>query len=148
MTNWNKEKHNLYQINTDCYRATQIIRQNSISWWCTSAIAVHRFFAGRTIWYYFRFVNKPRCCYVELFEDVFCAPPLKLLKLSGVLCCYAVGSEVMVNQWSPGRLMIAVVFFLHSWKTVSNQDNSMVLAIMQFSINQAGADGAFNPLPP
>ena len=33
-----------------------------------------------------------------------CPPPLKLLKLSGVLCCYAVGSEVMVNQWSPGRL--------------------------------------------
>ena len=44
--------------------------------------------------------------------------------------------------------VIAVVFFLHSWKTVSNQINSMVLAIMQFSINQAGADGAFNTPPP
>ena len=72
-------------------------------------------------------------------------PPLKLLKLSLVLCCYAVGPEVMLNQWSPGRLMWLRWCFLHPWKTVSNQDNSVVLAIMQFCINQAGA---FNPLPP
>ena len=71
-------------------------------------------------------------------------PPLKLLKLSLVLCCYAVGPEVMLNQWSPGRLMWLRWCFLHPWKTVSNQDNSMVLAIMQFSI----ADGVFNPPPP
>ena len=72
-------------------------------------------------------------------------PPLKLLKLSLVLCCYAVGPEVMLNQWSPGRLMWLRWCFLHPWKTVSNQDNSVVLAIMQFCINQAGA---FNPPPP